>query len=253
MVRMDPQMGEDSSSVDHHVASLNSDSVVSDSGTVGDPLLELKEVTKIFDNGVLALDKVSFQMKKGEFLFLVGSNRSGKTTLLKLIACEDRPSEGEIHFDGFDSRKMKRKQISLLRQKMARIFQDFRLINDMNVFDNVALSLRILGKKEKKIKDKVFGALGWVGLPGKSKFLPPQLSSAEKQKAAIARAIAGDPLLLLADEPTSNLDDESANEILELLKRASLFGTAVLVATNDLRLCDGRLARRIRIKEGKVV
>ena len=216
-------------------------------------MLKLKEVTKVFDKNALALDKISFEMRRGEFVFLVGPNQAGKTALLRLIASEERPTDGEIVFDGFNSQRIKRGQIPLLRRKMGRIFQDFGLINDMDVFDNLALGLRILGRKEKKIKNKVYQSLEMVGLCGKVKFFPHQLSSGEKQKVAIARAIAKDPLLLLADEPTLNLDAESTDEILKLLKKINLLGTAVLVATHDLRLCDGNSAKIIRIEKGKLV
>ncbi len=216
-------------------------------------MLKLKEVIKVFDKDVLALDKISFQMGKGEFFFLVGPNQAGKTTLLRLIASEEKPTKGEIVFDEFNSRKIKKKQIPFLRRKMGRIFQDFRLINDMDVFDNVALSLRILGKREKKIKDKVHQILRMVGLCGKGRFFPYNLSSGEKQKVAIARAIVGDPLLLLADEPTLNLDEESTGEILKLLKHINLLGTTVLVATHDFRLCDGNPAKIIKIEKGKLI
>ncbi len=216
-------------------------------------MLALKEVTKVFDKNVLALDKISFQMEKGEFFFLIGPNRAGKTTLLRLIALEERPTDGEIVFDEFNSQKIKREQIPFLRRKMGRIFQDFRLINDMNVFDNVALSLRILGRKEERLKDKVYQALDLVGLSGKGRLFPSHLSSGEKQKVAIARAIVRDPLLLLADEPTLNLDEESADEILKLFKKINLFGTAVFVATRDFHLSNGNPAKIIRIKKGKLV
>ena len=216
-------------------------------------MLKLKEVTKVFDKNALALDKISFEMRRGEFVFLVGPNQAGKTALLRLIASEERPTDGEIVFDGFNSQRIKRKQIPLLRRKMGRIFQDFSLINDMDVFDNIALGLRILGRKEKKLKNKVYHSLEMVGLCGKVKIFPHQLSSGEKQKVAIARAIAKDPLLLLADEPTLNLDAESTDEILKLLKKINLLGTAVLVATHDLRLCDGNSAKIIRIEKGKLV
>lgn len=234
-------------------ASSLSDSLVLDKDDQGACLLRLKEVTKIFDNNLLVLDKISFQMGKGEFVFLVGPNGAGKTTLLELIAGEKKPTEGMIEFDGFDSRKVKPKKISLLRKKMGRIFQDFRLIKDMDVFDNVALSLRILGIKEKRIKNRVYQVLDQVGLLRMSRFHPDELSSGEKQKAAIARAMVKDPLLLLADEPTLNLDEDSTNEIMKLLKDINLFGTAVLIATHNSRSFDGNEAKIIRIEEGKIV
>ncbi len=253
MVQSDWHIGEYPGSFDCPPVSLNSDSIASDSGIGASVLLEVKDITKVFDKNILALDKVSFQMDRGEFLFLVGPSQAGKTTLLRLIAAEERPTEGEIYFDGFERRQIKNKHIPLLRRKMSRVFEDFKLINEMSVFDNVALSLRISGAKEKRIKDKVFQALGRVGLSGKSKLFPAGLSSAEKRKVGIARATVGDRLLLLADEPTSNVDDEGTAEILELLTRVNLLGTAVLVATSDFRLCEGRPAKIIRMEKGKII
>ena len=216
-------------------------------------MLKLKEVTKVFEKNLLALDKISFQMERGEFFYLVGPNQAGKTTLLRLLAFEENVTEGEIVFDDFDSRTIRKKEIPLRRRKMGRIFYDFRLINDINIFDNVALSLRILGRKENKIKDKVRQVLEMVSLLGKSGFYPHDLSAGEKQKVAIARAIAKDPLLLLADEPTLNLDEKSQEEILCLLKQVNLLGTAVLLATHDLSLCKDNSAKILRIEKGKLV
>jgi cell division transport system ATP-binding protein len=227
--------------------------LVSDKDDQGACLLKLKEVSKIFDDNLVVLDRISFQIGKGELVFLVGPNGAGKTTLLELIAGEKKPTEGVIQFDGFDSRKVKPKQIPSLRKKMGRIFQDFKLIKEMNVFDNVALSLRILGIKEKRIKNKVYQTLDQVGLLRMSRFHPDELSSGEKQKTAIARAMVKDPLLLLADEPTLNLDEDSTNEIMKLLKEVSLLGTAVLIATHSSRSFEGNVAKIIRIEEGKIV
>jgi cell division transport system ATP-binding protein len=227
--------------------------MVLDKDTPGGILLKLKEVTKVFDKKLVALDKISCQMEDEDFCFLVGPNKAGKTTLLRLIALEEKPSEGEIIFGEFSSRTVRRREIPFLRQKIGRIFSDFRLINDMDVFDNAALSLRICGRKESKIKNKVHRVLGMVGLSGKGRLFPNDLSAGEKQKVAIARAIASDPLLLLADEPTMNLDEESTDEILGLLKQINLLGTMILLATHDSRLCTNNSARIIKIENGKLV
>lgn len=253
MIQSDWNIGGYAGSFDYPPVSSDSDSIASDSGIGAGILLEVKDVTKVFDENILALDKVSFQMERREFLFVVGPNQAGKTTLVRLIAAEERPTEGEIYFDGFQSRQIKKKHIPLLRRKMGRVFEDFKLISEMNVFDNVALSLRISGSKEKRIKDRVFQALGMVGLSGKSKLLPARLSFAEKRKVGVARAAAGDRLLLLADEPTSNLDEEGTAEILELLTKVNLLGTAVLLATSDFRLCDGSGGKIIRMEKGKII
>lgn len=216
-------------------------------------MLILNQVTKVFDKNILALDKISFQMGKGELLFLVGPNKAGKTTLLKLIALEEKPTEGEVVLDGLNSQTIKKKEIPLLRRNIGRIFQDFFLIQDLNVFDNVALGLRILGRKESRVKNEANHVLETVGLCGKDEFFPYQLSSGEKQKVAIARAIARDPLLLLADEPTLNLDHESTDEILRLLKKINLLGTAVLIATQDFNLYKNHNTKIIKIEKGKLV
>lgn len=216
-------------------------------------MLELKEVTKVFDKNLVALDKINYQMENGDFCFLVGPNKAGKTTLLRLIALEEKPTEGEIIFGEFSSRTAKRREIPFLRQKIGRVFSDFRLINDMNIFDNIALSLQICGRKENKIKNKVHQVLEMVRLSGKGRFFPKDLSAGEKQKVAIARAIACDPLLLLADEPTLNLDEKSTKDILELLKKINLLGTAVLLATHDSHLCTNNSAKIIKIENGKLV
>lgn len=216
-------------------------------------LLTVQRVSKIFDGNVAALQEVSFQMARGEFLLLVGPNRAGKTTLLRLIAWEEKPTQGVILFGEFDSRTMNRKGISLLRRKVGRIFPDFGLIDDLTVFDNVALPLRILGRRERRVRRRVPELLEMVGIPGSGRRLPPGLSSAEMQKAAIARALAGDPLLLLADEPTLNLDEESADEILALLREVNLLGTAVLLATRHFRPGNDILPRMLRLKRGRPV
>jgi cell division transport system ATP-binding protein len=226
---------------------------ISDMPEPDDVLLELNQVSKVFEKNLRALDRISFRMVKGEFLFIVGPNLAGKTTLLKLITSEEKPTEGKVVFGGFDSWKMKRKQLPLLRRKMGRILQDSRLINYMNLFDNLALALRILGRKERSIKERVGEVLEMVGLPGRDRSFPAGLSSAEEQKAIIARAIIKDPLLLLADEPTLNLDGESSEEIMKLLKQINLLGTAVLVTTHDQRLCNKNSARIIRMREGRFI
>ncbi|UCB52085.1 MAG: ATP-binding cassette domain-containing protein [Candidatus Zixiibacteriota bacterium] len=249
---------EDGPQLKHKVSSASrthreSGHAVPDLPAPGDALLTVQRVSKVFDGKVTALDQVSFQVAWGEFLLLVGPNQAGKTTLLRLIASEEKPTQGAILFQGFDSQTIKRKEIPLLRRKMGRIFPDSRLIDDLNVFDNVALSLRMLGRGERRIRRRVPELLEMVGIPATGMRFPPGLSSAEKQKAAIARALAGDPLLLLADEPTMNLDEESADEILMLLREANLLGTAVLLATRHVRLWDGMLPRMLRLEKGRPV
>jgi cell division transport system ATP-binding protein len=213
----------------------------------------VQRVSKVFDGNIQALQEVSFQMARGEFLLLVGPNRAGKTTLLRLIAWEEKPTQGVILFGEFDSRTMNRKRISLLRRKVGRIFPDFGLMGDLTVFDNVALPLRIMGRRERRIRSRVGELLEMVGIPETSRRFPPGLSSAEIQKAAIARALAGDPLLLLADQPTMNLDEESADEILGLLREVNLLGTAVLLASRHFRPGNDFHPRMLGLKRGRPV
>jgi cell division transport system ATP-binding protein len=217
------------------------------------PFLVLKEVSKVYGDNNPAVDRVSLRMEKGQYLFLVGPNGSGKTTLLKLMAAEESPSSGDIYIDGIDVRRMDRREALLLKQKMGRVFQDLKLIKEMDVFNNVALSLRILGKSERRVKDKVFQALGFLGLSGKSRFFPAQLSSAEKQMVALARAVAKDPVLLLVDEPTSNLDDQGKEEMVSLIKKINLMGTAVLFATKDMSLCRDDSFKVMKMEKGRLV
>jgi len=216
-------------------------------------LLELKQITKIYDKTRIALGGVNFRMDKGEFVSLVGPNRAGKTTLLKLISLEEIPTSGEIVFDRFSSRTIKKKQIPFLRRKMGRIFPDFQLIDDMNTFDNIALSLRIGGVEEGKIRKQVHRIMEMVGFSSKGRCFPHQLSAGEKQKVAFARAMVKEPLLLLADEPTLNLDQKSADEILGLLQQINILGTSILLATCDSQLRVGSHARIIRLDRGKLV
>jgi cell division transport system ATP-binding protein len=215
-------------------------------------LLKLKEVTKIFDETQIALERIDFQLDKGEFMVLVGPNQAGKTTLLKLISLEEFPTCGEIVFDGLNSRTITRKQLPFLRRKMGMVFSDFPLIDDMNAFDNVALSLRIGGVKEGKVKRQVNRTMEMVELSGKGGCFPPQLSAGEKQKVVCARAMVKEPVLLLADEPTLNLDRRSSDEILNLLRQINILGTAVLLATCDSHLRAGCHHRTIRLERGKL-
>ena len=216
-------------------------------------MLKLEKVTKVFQGNVVALDQVSFDVKKGELVRLVGPNRAGKTTLLRLIAAEAKPSRGEIIFDGMSSRDMGTKEISLWRRKLGLISDHSGLVDDMSVFDNVALGLRVLGEKERKVKRKVREVLEQVGLGSNSRTLPAHLSSAERQTAVIARAIVKNPILLLADEPAAGLDESNAREIMDLLRRMSVFGTTVLLTPRESPADGGKPGRVIRIEKGSAV
>ncbi|HKZ22357.1 MAG TPA: ATP-binding cassette domain-containing protein, partial [candidate division Zixibacteria bacterium] len=169
-------------------------------------MLEIRKVTKIYGEKTIALYNLSFSLNKGEFITVLGPTGAGKTTLIKLLALEESPSQGEIKFDSFTTQKMKKSHTSQWRQKLGIVFQDLRLIKDKSVFDNVALPLRIKGVKEKNVKKKTTEILGNLGLLLKRNSLPPELSGGERQKVAFARALVSEPVLFLADEPTANLD-----------------------------------------------
>jgi len=196
-------------------------------------MLEIKKVTKIYDEKTIALYNLSFSLNKGEFITVLGPTGAGKTTLIKLLALEESPSQGEIKFDSFTTQKMKKSHTSQWRQKLGIVFQDLRLIKDKSVFDNVALPLRIKGVKEKNVKKKTTEILGNLGLLLKRNSLPPELSGGERQKVAFARALVSEPVLFLADEPTANLDPVATEEILDLLTKIHNQGTTVIVTTNQ--------------------
>ena len=196
-------------------------------------MLEIKKVTKIYDEKTIALYNLSFSLNKGEFITVLGPTGAGKTTLIKLLALEESPSQGEIKFDSFTTQKMKKSHTSQWRQKLGIVFQDLRLIKDKSVFDNVALPLRIKGIKEKNVKKKTTEILGNLGLLLKRNSLPPELSGGERQKVAFARALVSEPVLFLADEPTANLDPVATEEILDLLTKIHNQGTTVIVTTNQ--------------------
>ncbi len=217
------------------------------------PLLQISRITKVFDGKAVALQDVSFEVGKNEFVHLVGPNRAGKTALLKLVAAEHQPTAGEIVFDGQRIRSMTKKQMALMRRKLGLIFPDLGLIDEMDVFDNIALGPRILGRKEGTIGRRVNQLLHQMGLWTRRRTCPALLSSADRQKVAIARALAKDPLLLLADDPASSLDQEGAKQTLELLKKINLLGTAVLLATRPPCLYERSAARVINIENGRIV
>jgi len=196
-------------------------------------MLEIRKVTKIYDEKTIALYNLSFSLNKGEFITVLGPTGAGKTTLIKLLALEESPSQGEIKFDSFTTQKMKKSHTSQWRQKLGIVFQDLRLIKDKSVFDNVALPLRIKGIKEKNVKKKTTEILGNLGLLLKRNSLPPELSGGERQKVAFARALVSEPILFLADEPTANLDPVATEEILDLLTKIHNQGTTVMVTTNQ--------------------
>ena len=215
-------------------------------------MIELQGVWKTFDVGpvkVPALSDVSFRVSRGEFIVLTGSSGAGKTTLMRLLYREDTPTEGEIEVLGRDLGSIKRSEIAALRRSIGVVFQDAKLLPGRTVYDNVAFVLRVTGTPKSEITVRVFDALRAVGLSSRAQAYPPQLSQGEAQRAALARAIVRRPTLLLADEPTGNLDETMAAELHEVIKDIWVSGTTVLLATHQLRLA-AHLKRRTLVLEG---
>lgn len=216
-------------------------------------MIELKDVTKIYDGDVTGVDHLSLTIEDGEFVFLVGESGSGKSTLLKLLMRELVPSEGSITIDGKDITKLRRKKVAELRRNMGIIFQDYRLLQKRTVYENVAFALEVIEIPSRKIRRSVPAALNLVGLSHKSKNYPNEISGGEQQRTAIARAIVNNPPLLLADEPTGNLDPRNSQEIMEVLDAINNRGTTVIVATHDRAIVDAMKKRVIHLENGVIV
>lgn len=196
---------------------------------------------------------LNLQIDQGDFVFLIGKSGVGKTTLMKLVYMELFPEKGYIEVAGFNSDQIRVKELSNLRRKLGIVFQDYQLLEDRNVYDNLAFVLHATGTPSKMIKRKVLHALSDVGLAHKQNNMPQQLSGGEKQRIAIARAIINDPVLVLADEPTGNLDNDTSDEIIEILKKINQRGTSILLATHNYEIVRKVNAKIIRIENGKAV
>ncbi len=215
-------------------------------------LLIVSEVSKVYDQRWVALEEVSFSAGKGEFLKLVGPSGAGKTTLLKLIYMEERPTRGVIKVAEFSSEEVNARELPWLRRRLGVVFQDFRLLYDRDVFANVSLALELCGTKGKRATKRVSEVLGIVGLWPKSHENPSRLSGGEQQKVAIARALANNPYLLLADEPTGSLDTKNSEMLIDLLYRISQMGTTVIVSSHNQGLLEARPGRLLRLREGRL-
>lgn len=216
-------------------------------------MIEFHNVFKRYDTGHEALKGVNFALESGEMAFLTGHSGAGKSTLLKLIAVMERPTRGQIMIDGANVGRAKNRQIPHIRRKIGMIFQDHRLLADRTVFDNVALPLIIGGLSQRDINSRVRAALDKVGLLNKEKMMPITLSGGEQQRVGIARAVVNKPPLLLADEPTGNLDPELSAEILKLFEQFSQVGVSVLVATHDLALIARMHYRTMTLRDGRMI
>lgn len=217
-------------------------------------MIEFKNVTKQFeDAGNIALSNASFTIENGEFVFLVGSSGAGKTTITKLLMRETNVSEGEIFLDGIDITKLPDKEIPFLRRKMGVVFQDFRLLEDRTVYENVEFAMRVVGASSREIRKRVPEVLNEVGLNYKAKMYPRQLSGGEQQRVALARALANHPLILLADEPTGNLNPKTAMEIMDILDEINRMGTTIIMATHAKDIVDVMKKRVIEVQDGNII
>ncbi|MDO4665164.1 MAG: cell division ATP-binding protein FtsE [Actinomycetaceae bacterium] len=216
-------------------------------------MITFDHVSMVYKKGAKpALDDVCVNIEKGEFVFLVGQSGSGKSTFLNLVLRSIRPTSGTLYVAGKDVTKLSYRRVPMLRRQIGTVFQDYALLDNKNVFDNVAISLQVVGKPRHVVKTEVPRVLEMVGLDGKSKRYPHQLSGGEQQRVAIARAMADRPALLLADEPTGNLDPSTSLGIMGLLDRINRMGTTVLMATHDDEIVDAMRKRVIELVDGKV-
>lgn len=216
-------------------------------------MIELKEVTKEYSKGIAALNGISLKIEPGEFVFVVGDSGSGKSTLIRLLLKELEPTAGDITVMGKELGKMAHKEVPYYRRKMGVVFQDFRLLKDRNVYENIAFALRVTETPTRVLKKKVPAALSLVGLAQKYKSYPKELSGGEQQRVAIARAIVNEPSILLADEPTGNLDPVNSWEIMKLLEEANARGTTVVVVTHNLEIVKTMKKRVITMDKGNIV
>ncbi len=219
-------------------------------------MIEFRDVTKIYDGNNLnttALKNVNIKIEDGEFVFVVGASGAGKSTFLKLIMHEEKPTEGTVIVGDYSSDTIKKKQIPYYRRTMGIVFQDFRLISKMSVYDNVAFAMRVIGAKEKDIRKRVPYILQLVGLSHKARSMPNELSGGEQQRVSLARALVNNPKLIIADEPTGNVDPEMSHEIVDMLTKINNNGTTVIMVTHEHDLVRAFPRRVIVIKNGEVV
>jgi cell division transport system ATP-binding protein len=216
-------------------------------------MIEFNHVCKAYDKGVQTINDLNLRIEDGEFVFIVGTSGSGKTTLIKLLLKETEASSGEIRVGDTNICRMKKRHIPKYRRRLGVVFQDFRLLHDRNVYDNVAFAQRVVGTPPREIRRRVPEVLSLVGLSAKYKSYPRQLSGGEQQRVAIARALVNRPEILLADEPTGNMDPENAWHIMELLEKINEMGTTVVVVTHSQEIVDRMKKRVVTMKRGSIV
>ena len=226
-----------------------SETVTPENNTV----IEMKGVSKTYLTGTHALNDVNITINKGEFVFVVGASGAGKSTFMKLIMREEKPSAGEITVNGYKLNKLKRRDVPMLRRTMGIVFQDFRLIPNMNVYDNVAFSMHVVGATKQQIRRKVSHVLSVVGHSGKARSKPAELSGGEQQRVGLARALVNNPSLIIADEPTGNVDPNMSYEIVEMLTEINKMGTTILMVTHEHQLVRDFNRRVIMLENGRVV
>ncbi len=213
-------------------------------------LIEVKNVYKQYKNGVTALCDINVSIPKGDFVFVIGSTASGKSTLIKLLYRQERPSRGEVYVGGINVAKLRNGKVYKLRRKIGVVFQDYKLLPNMTVYENVAFALEIYGLPEKEVRKKVMSAIDKVGLKEKFRSYPDQLSGGEQQRVSIARAIVHNPKILICDEPTGNLDPTTSLEIMEIINKINEDGTTVIMATHDKDIVNKYKKRVITLEKG---
>ena len=216
-------------------------------------MIQFTDVVKSYTEGNTALNGVSLQIEDGEFVFLVGPSGSGKSTIMKTITGELRPTSGQVHVNGYNLESIRKRDIPYMRRTLGVVFQDFRLIPNMTVYDNVAYAMRVIGAREAEIKERVPYVMDLVGLTGKERRRPTEMSGGEQQRLAIARALVNNPSTIIADEPTGNLDPARSFELMSLLQEINNLGTTVLVVTHEQELVRRFDKRVIAIDEGMVI
>lgn len=216
-------------------------------------VIKMESISKVYDNGAVALDNVDITIRRGEFVFIVGSSGAGKSTFVKLLLREIMPTSGHLLVNGYNVKKMPNREIPYLRRSLGVIFQDYRLLPNKTVYENVAFAMRVIESPRRLILRSVNSVLDVVGLRDKYKCFPSQLSGGEQQRVAIARAIVNNPALIIADEPTGNLDPETSWEIMDIFQRINAAGTTIVMATHDKMIVDTMQKRVLAIEDGRIV
>ena len=215
-------------------------------------IIRLKDVSKKYSTDNVVFSGIDLEIEKGEFVFLTGPSGAGKSTMLRILFCAERPTSGEIWVDGVALSSLSNAQVPYLRRKIGVIFQDFKLLSNHTIFDNVALSLEVIGMGKKQAEQRVMQVLEGVGLTGKTSHYPLQLSGGEQQRVAISRAVVNRPSIILADEPTGNLDLQRTEEVMMLMEELNARGTTIIFATHDNRLFENTHRRVLRLFNGKI-